>query len=76
MSFFTQRGFDGVDEVAAVALAFAGDALDVFWVNAEADGSGFHNALVLCSKDYKTARMYFGRRTVVPDVFFQLSVTN
>ena len=38
---------DFVDEVTAVALAFAGDALDVFGVNAEADGFRLHDALVL-----------------------------
>lgn len=47
----TQRRFYGLYKAAAVALAFAGDALDVFGIDAEADGSGFHNALVLCSKD-------------------------
>ncbi len=70
MFFFAQRGFDVVDQIPAVALAFAGDTLDVFWVDAEADRSGFHNAVVLCSKDYKTARMFFGRRTVVRKHFW------
>jgi len=65
-----------MDQVAAVALALAGDALDVLGVDAEADGSGFYNALVLCSKDYKTARMFFGRRKVVRKDFFQLNVAN
>lgn len=66
MFFFAQRGFDVVDQIPAVALAFAGDTPDVFWVDAEADGSGFHNALVLCSKNYETGRLIFGRRRVVP----------
>jgi len=66
MFFFAKCGFDGVDQIPAVALTFAGDALDVFWVDAEADGSGFHNALVLCSKNNETGRLIFGRRRVVP----------
>ena len=36
-----------MNQVTAVAFTFAGDALDVFWINAEARDSGFHNALVL-----------------------------
>jgi len=70
MFFFAQRGFDGVNQIPAVALAFAGDTLNVFWVDAEADGSGFHNALVLCSKDYKTEWMFFRRRTVLRKHFW------
>ena len=42
MSGFVEGGFDFQNETAAVALAFAGDALDVFGVNAEAGDSGFH----------------------------------
>ncbi len=45
--FFAQCGFDGVDQIPAVTLVFAGDALDIFGIDAETNGSGFHNALVL-----------------------------
>lgn len=48
----TQRRFYGLYKAAAVALAFAGDALDVFGVNAEADGSGFHEVVYWCDKVY------------------------
>ena len=39
---FVECSSDFVDEVAAVAFAFASDALDVFWVNAETSDSWFH----------------------------------
>ena len=50
MGLLAQGGSDTVHEVTAVALAFAGDSLDVFGVNAEAGRYGFHDVSVLATK--------------------------
>ena len=42
MGLLAQGGSDAVHEIAAVALTFAGNALDVFGVDAKPGGSGFH----------------------------------
>jgi len=42
MGLFAQGGSDAVHEVTAVALAFAGDSLNVLGVNAEAGRAWFH----------------------------------
>lgn len=42
MGLLAQGGSDAVQEIAAVPLAFAGNALNVLWVNAEAGRAWFH----------------------------------
>ena len=44
---FVQGFLDGVDQAPAIALALSGDALDVFWINAEAGDPGFHECLFI-----------------------------
>lgn len=36
-----------MNQVTAIAFTFAGDALDVFWINAEARDSWFHKCFSL-----------------------------
>ena len=50
MGLLAQGGSDPLHEVTAVALAFAGDSLNVLGVNAEAGWSGFHDVSVLATK--------------------------
>lgn len=45
MGLLAQGGSDAVHEIAAVPLAFAGNALDVFGVNAEAGWAWFHGCV-------------------------------
>lgn len=47
---FVKGGFDFMNKITAVALAFSGDALDVFGVNAEPGNSGFHRFGFLINK--------------------------
>ena len=42
MLLFVERSFYSMNQVAAVALAPAGDALDVFRVDADSGGAGLH----------------------------------
>ncbi|MCP2038345.1 hypothetical protein [Chryseobacterium sp. HSC-36S06] len=55
---FVKGGFDFQDQIAAVALAFSGDALDVFGVNAEAGDSGFASFIFLCGTKFGNPNEY------------------
>jgi len=50
MGLFAQRYSDPVHEISAVPFAFAGDTLDVFGINAEADLAWFHGCVSGISK--------------------------
>lgn len=54
---FLEVVFDLVDDIPAVALTFASDALDVFGVDAKARDSWFHNALFLIALQRFNIRM-------------------
>lgn len=55
---FVQGVFNLVDQSAAVAFAFSGNALDVFWVDADPGNSGFHDFVFATQRFENTTDLF------------------